>query len=59
MEGNTTILYNPNNPREEGKRFTFDHSYWSHDGFVEKDASICKADKNHRNGCKYADQVSG
>lgn len=57
MEGNTTILVNPNNPREEPKQFTYDYSYWSHDGFVEKDGTASRADKGHKNGHKYTDQV--
>ncbi|KAM7539407.1 hypothetical protein Aperf_G00000055836 [Anoplocephala perfoliata] len=33
MTGNLTGISNPENPSEI-KNFTFDHSYWSHDGFV-------------------------
>lgn len=35
MADSTTVLYNPTNPSEDAKRFTFDFSYWSHDGFKE------------------------
>lgn len=35
MADSTTVLYNPSNPSEDSKRFTFDFSYWSHDGFKE------------------------
>ncbi|XP_074602251.1 kinesin-like protein KIF28 [Brevipalpus obovatus] len=57
MEENTTILYNPNNSRDEPKKFTFDHSYWSHDGFIEsKEGAVCRADNSHFNGFKYVDQ---
>ena len=35
MADSTTVLYNPSNPSEDAKRFTFDFSYWSHDGFKE------------------------
>lgn len=57
MEGNTTMLYNPDNLAEEPKRFTFDNSYWSHDGFTEADNGLCIADETHENGAHYADQV--
>ena len=35
MEGNTTKILNP----EDGKKkdFTFDYSFWSHDGFTIND----------------------
>ena len=32
MEGETTIIYDPHTGTK--KKFTFDHSYWSHDGFI-------------------------
>lgn len=57
VEGNTTVLYNPNNPEDEPKSFTYDHSYWSHDGFTEADNGLCIADAYHINGRKYVDQV--
>jgi len=31
MKGNTTILVNPENNTK--RDFTFDYSFWSHDGF--------------------------
>ena len=34
MNGGTTMLTNPEDSKET-KSFTFDHSYWSHDGFKE------------------------
>lgn len=36
MKGETTYLSNPEEPDEEPKKFTFDYSYWSHDGFEAK-----------------------
>ncbi|XP_077444807.1 kinesin-like protein KIF1C isoform X2 [Stigmatopora argus] len=30
MQGNTTCIVNPKQPKDAGKNFTFDHSYWSH-----------------------------
>ncbi|XP_070565342.1 kinesin-like protein KIF28P isoform X2 [Ptychodera flava] len=35
MVGKSTELFNPDEPKSEPKRFTFDYSYWSHDGFKE------------------------
>ena len=59
MQDKTTILTNPNFPEEEAKKFSFDHSYWSHDGFIEhQDSSlVTEADSQHPNGYKYASQV--
>ena len=63
MHENTTILYNPSLPSEEPKKFSFDYSYWSHDGFKQDipydSSSFCAPDEGHPNGMKYADQVSG
>lgn len=58
MEGNTTMLFSVENLSEEPKKFTYDYSYWSHDGFSEADNGLCIEDRNHENGLKYADQVS-
>ncbi|XP_053500059.1 kinesin-like protein KIF1B isoform X5 [Ictalurus furcatus] len=30
MQGNSTTILNPKNPKEAPKSFSFDHSYWSH-----------------------------
>uniref|UniRef100_UPI00398F60DB kinesin-like protein KIF1B isoform X14 n=1 Tax=Pristiophorus japonicus TaxID=55135 RepID=UPI00398F60DB len=30
MQGNTTSIVNPKNPKESPKTFSFDYSYWSH-----------------------------
>lgn len=35
MTGNQTIIHDYSKPDSEPKRFTFDYSYWSHDGFEE------------------------
>ena len=35
-EGPTVYIKNPEDGKE--KRFTFDFSYWSHDGYIEPDA---------------------
>ena len=57
MEDKTTILYNPNNFKAEPKKFTFDYSFWSHNGFIENELDIATPDLDHPNGYKYADQV--
>ena len=41
----------------EPKKFNFDFSYWSHDGFKEQADGYMVPDKSHANGNKYADQV--
>ena len=33
MNGNTTEISDPENPQAEPKRYSFDYSYWSHDGY--------------------------
>mmetsp|Transcript_54861 Transcript_54861/g.158708 ORF Transcript_54861/g.158708 Transcript_54861/m.158708 type:complete len:993 (+) Transcript_54861:204-3182(+) len=58
VDGATTILQNPpdvaaeTGKGAEAKRFTFDASFWSHDGFEELPNGYCKA----LEGSKYADQ---
>ena len=52
MSGNQTTLKNPDEPKAAPRRFAFDYSYWSHDGYKErKDGYLEPAQK------KYADQV--
>ena len=41
----------------EPRKFNFDFSYWSHDGFKEEANGYMVPDKSHANGNKYADQV--
>lgn len=57
MEDKTTILYNPHSFKSEPKMFSFDYSFWSHDGFVEDERDVIIPDLEHPNGYKYADQV--
>ena len=53
MIGKTTEIKDPQNMDGEPRKFTFDFSYWSHDGFEEKsDGYLEPADPS------YADQVS-
>eukprot|EP00057_Strongylocentrotus_purpuratus_P008662 XP_011663136.1 PREDICTED: kinesin-like protein KIF1B [Strongylocentrotus purpuratus] len=51
MNGQSTMIKNPENEREEPKKFAYDFSYWSHDGYKEnKEGYLEPTDK------KYADQ---
>ncbi|KAL9968317.1 hypothetical protein ACROYT_G026678 [Oculina patagonica] len=52
MKGESTYLQNPEEPDEEPKKFTFDYSYWSHDGFEERDDGYLAGTKPN-----YADQM--
>ncbi|XP_072169328.1 kinesin-like protein KIF28P [Diadema setosum] len=52
MNGATTKIQNPEAPKDEPKSFTFDYSYWSHDGFTEDDKGILSAQP----GSNYASQ---
>ena len=54
MTGNTTAITNPNNPNDKPKKFTYDKSYWSHDGYEEQSDGYLKPTNDH-----YADQVGG
>ncbi len=46
-----TEIRDPNNPNDEAKRFTFDHSYWSHSGYKSVNGYFAPTNS------KYADQV--
>ncbi|XP_033111082.1 kinesin-like protein KIF28P [Anneissia japonica] len=51
MNGNSTLIKDPNNPTQKPRQFTFDHSYWSHDGFKTLENGYLEAE-----GKKYSDQ---
>ena len=52
MTGNSTYISNPEEPNSEPRKFAFDYSYWSHDGFEEQpNGYLAPASSN------YADQV--
>ncbi|XP_071966233.1 kinesin-like protein KIF28 [Antedon mediterranea] len=51
MNGNSTMIKDPHNPTQEPRRFTFDYSYWSHDGFKTLENGYLAAEDK-----KYADQ---
>ena len=36
MQGNSTYIADPAEPKSEPRKFAFDFSYWSHDGFKEE-----------------------
>jgi hypothetical protein len=57
MNGNSTAIKHPNDPKDS-KKFSFDHSYWSFDGFKDDSNGYSAADPSHPNGKKFADQVS-
>jgi hypothetical protein len=50
MSGQQTIITNPQS--EEEKKFAFDYSYWSHDGFSTDAKGYMSPSSS-----KYADQV--
>ena len=53
MMDKSTEIVDPSQPDAEPKRFAFDYSYWSHDGFEEKsDGYLSPTTPN------YADQVA-
>lgn len=51
MNGNSTEIKNPEDLSAEPKKFAFDHSYWSHDGYNERSDGYLEPA-----GSKYADQ---
>ena len=53
MKGQTTTIANPDNP-EDIKKFSFDHSYWSHDGAEKLESGYFKP----KDGTSYIGQVS-
>ena len=55
MNGPTTTITDPSSGEE--KKFTFDYSYWSFDGFKEEKNGYCAPDSKHPNGKKFCDQV--
>ena len=53
MSGNTTEIRDPDNMSAPPKKFAYDHSYWSHDGYNERQDGYFEPAN-----AKYADQVS-
>ena len=56
MHGNVTKIQNPED-KSDNKSFTFDYSYWSHDGSKEEKDGYSAPDPSHPNGKKFCDQV--
>lgn len=57
IEQNTAILYSPKHGDLTNlKKFTFDHSYWSHDGFKRNQDGVNVPDLSQPNGEKYVSQ---
>ncbi|XP_076815632.1 kinesin-like protein KIF28 [Clavelina lepadiformis] len=53
MQGNSTTITNPTN--KETKQFSFDYSYWSHDGYVvDQNGRLIQSEASSR----YADQMT-
>lgn len=53
---NTVVLFNPSYGDVNMKKFTFDYSYWSHDGFKKETNGVNVADLEHPNCSKYVGQ---
>ena len=53
MDGYKTTITNPDDGNT--KDFTFDYSFWSHDGYNEQSDGYLKTDPSH-NGITYNDQ---
>ena len=53
MENNSTYLSDPKETKKEPRKFTFDHSYWSHDGSETTENGYLRPMTSH-----YTDQVS-
>jgi hypothetical protein len=58
MTDKSTTLINPENKQE--KTFTFDYSYWSHDGETTRDDGYneCAGPGAGTDGATYADQMN-
>lgn len=53
MHGHSTSIFDPTQPNAEPKKFSFDYSYWSHDGFSENTDGYLAPES-----ADYADQVT-
>jgi len=52
MRNATTIIKQPESS-DEGRKFEFDYSFWSHDAFKNDDQGVSRPDGD---GSNYADQ---
>nr|XP_040578221.1 kinesin-like protein KIF28P isoform X1 [Lepeophtheirus salmonis]XP_040578231.1 kinesin-like protein KIF28P isoform X1 [Lepeophtheirus salmonis]XP_040578235.1 kinesin-like protein KIF28P isoform X1 [Lepeophtheirus salmonis] len=55
MNGPSTTILNPEDANDK-RTFTFDHSYWSFDGFKTDQDEYCLPDLQDPNGGKFSDQ---
>lgn len=56
IRDNTVVLYNLHHNDVQLKKFTFDYSYWSHDGFRRDESGINVPDLAHPNSERYVSQ---
>uniref|UniRef100_A0A914W862 Kinesin-like protein 6 n=1 Tax=Plectus sambesii TaxID=2011161 RepID=A0A914W862_9BILA len=56
MSAGQTVIRNPAEPAEDGKKFAFDYSYWSFDGGKQRSDGFWEPDLAQPNGKKYCDQ---
>jgi len=56
IEQNTVVIYNPKDRDVSLKKFTFDYSYWSHDGFKKDASGVNVPDSSQPNSEKYVGQ---
>ncbi|ELT96154.1 hypothetical protein CAPTEDRAFT_129452, partial [Capitella teleta] len=52
MQGNQTVIIDPNKPTADPRRFAFDYSYWSHSGYKVNESGYTEPKDD-----KYIDQV--
>uniref|UniRef100_A0A915IEJ5 Kinesin motor domain-containing protein n=1 Tax=Romanomermis culicivorax TaxID=13658 RepID=A0A915IEJ5_ROMCU len=52
VDGKTTVIRDPSNAAAEPKTYTFDYSYWSHDGYKTREDGYYEKDNP-----RYADQM--
>ena len=54
MNGQSTEIINPANPNDKPRKFAYDKSYWSHDGYKELPDGYLEPANS-----QYDDQVRG
>ena len=57
MNGQSTVIKHPNDPKD-AKKFAFDHSYWSFDGFKEEKDGYSAPDPSQPNGHELESYVT-
>jgi len=51
LKGSQTTISDPNAPEKQPRKFAFDYSYWSHDGYKEEENGYLTPAND-----RYADQ---